>query len=135
MKNGLENAELTDFVKEISVLAEKWFGCEEQEFPRNKMVTYIFHAGAHGSQYNWKQNAVEKSYQNTGRFARGKYYLKRFFGDREHFVSRYPMVEKYKILYPFCWVHRAFSALKPGNLKSIRQELQMVKEIEKGDAD
>ena len=130
VRKALEQAELTQFAAEFGRLAEAWFGTEEQDFPRSKMVSFIVNAGAHGSKYNEQQKILEKTFRDTGRFAGMKYYLGRFFGTREDFQTRYPVLKKYKILYPFCWLHRTFSVLRPKRLKEVRQEMQIVKKME-----
>ena len=126
----MEQAELTEFVAEFDRLAQVWFGLEEQAFPRSKMVCFILNAGIHGSFYNEQQKFVETTFHNTGRFARFKYYLARLIGTREDLITRYPVLQKNKILYPFCWLHRIFCILTPKRYKRIRQEMQIVKKME-----
>ena len=116
-------------------MAEIWFGCEEREFPRNKMVTYILNAGIHGSVYNRQRHFVEEHLQTSGPFAGLKYCMARLFGNRKDLVLRYPVLQKHKILYPFCWFHRVFSTLRGKQWKHLRQEMQIVKHMEKGDAE
>lgn len=130
VKKILEQAELTEFVAEFDRLAQVWFGLEEQAFPRSKMVCFILNAGIHGSFYNEQQKFVETTFHNTGRFARFKYYLTRLIGTREDLITRYPVLQKNKILYPFCWLHRIFCILTPKRYKRIRQEMQIVKKME-----
>lgn len=134
VQKGLESAGISDFVREFSDLAEIWFGNEEQEFPRTEMAFYIFNSGIHGSTYNRQQYHVEERLQRTGPITTGGYYLRRLFGTGEDLQLRYPVLQKNKVLYPFCWLHRAFSILSPKKLKRIRQEMQIVKKINKGDA-
>lgn len=135
VQQGLESAGMLDFVEEFTRLSEAWFGYEKQEFPRSAMATYIFNAGIHGSYYNRQQLYVEERMEHTGPFAGQRYYIGRLLGNRRELLLRYPVLRKCWLLYPFCWLHRVFSALSPQRFKSIRREIQIVKKMEKSDAE
>lgn len=135
VKKGLKSAGIAEFAEELAGLAEDWFGYEEREFPRSAMVKYIFNSGIHGSSYNRQQYHVGERLEHTGPFAGQRYYIRRLFGNRRDLLLRYPVLKKYWILYPFCWLHRVFSVLNPQRFKSVRREVQIVKKMVKGDTE
>lgn len=127
---GLQSANLVDFAAEFGQLAETWFGAEACGFPESEMARYILNAGVHGSTYNGQKNALEKNFRKTGRLAGARYYLRRFWGNRKDLLVRYPILKRYKILYPFCRLHRIFSILSPKRFRYVRQEIRIVNRME-----
>lgn len=126
----LERARAAEFAAELRSLANAWFGKEEQELPRSKMATYIMDSGLHGSCVHAQKNQLNKVIDMTERFAKLKYLLGRFLGNSEDLRTRYPVLERHKILYPFCWLRRIFCALKPGRFRCIKREVKVVKSLE-----
>ena len=126
----LERAKAARFAAEFCSLANAWFGKEEQELPRSKMATYILNSGLHGSGFNEQKNRLEKTIDTTVPFAKLKYLFGRFVGNGEDLRTRYPVLERHKILYPFCWLRRVLCALKPGQFRRIKREVKVVKSLE-----
>ena len=131
VQGKLKRAEAAEFTEEFMSLARAWFGKEEQDLPRSKMAVYILRSGVHGSCFNEQKNQLEKTLDTTEGFSKQKYFLSRFLGNRADLQTRYPVLKRYKILYPFCWVWRLLCVLKPNRIRRIKQEVKAVKEIEK----
>lgn len=130
VQEALKSADLTAFVSDFGGLANAWFGREAQAFPRSKMVHFVLNSGVHGSCLNEQQNRLEKTVRVSGRLCRVQYCLGRLLGTREDLLVRYPVLKKWKILYPFCWLHRVFCALGPKQIKRIRWEVQIIGQME-----
>lgn len=130
IQNALKCVNAADFAADLGRLANAWFGREEQAFPRTETVRYIQNSGLHGSRPNELNHYLEKTFDNTGRFAKLKYFLRRFLGTGGDLQKKYPILERRKILYPFCWIHRSIRALQPGRIKRIRKEFKAVMNAE-----
>jgi hypothetical protein len=126
IQNALERVNAAEFAASLSNLAEVWFGNAEQELPENEMASYIVNSGIHGHRPNELKHRLEKTFDSTVRFARTKYLLRRFLGVGGEMRKKYPLLRRYPILYPFCWLHRSFRALQPERRKRIRKEFKAV---------
>lgn len=126
----LEQAEAADFAGEFLSLARAWFGKEERDIPRSRMEIYIWNSGLHGSGFNAQKNSLEKTVDTTAPFGKLKYLLRRLLGNREDLRTRYPVLERHKVLYPICWLRRVFSALKPGQIQYTKREVRAVRSLE-----
>lgn len=131
VQSVLERAEAAEFADEFMSLARAWFGKEEQDLPRSKMGVYVLNSGLHGSLFNQQKNQLEKTVDTTVRFAKVKYLFGRLFGNGKDLRTRYPVLERHGILYPICWLRRAFRALKPSQIKRIKREVRAVKALDK----
>jgi hypothetical protein len=126
IRHTLERVNAADFAAELGALANAWFAEEEQALPRSKMGSYIINSGLHGSYPNELKHRLEKNVDHTSRFAKQKYFLRRFFGTGGELRKKFPILERHKILYPFCWFYRSFRALQPQRMKRIRKEIRAV---------
>lgn len=129
-QEALEKVGLTKFAADFGELADAWFGREEQAFPDGKMVRYVITSGHFGTLAYGRMNRMAKVIDKNDRFAKQKYVLRRVFPSGEILRTRYPVLERHKILYPFCWVHRGVCALLPGSFKRIRKEVEAVKMVD-----
>jgi hypothetical protein len=116
----LKRVDAAELVSELMVLANDWFGTGISV--KNKMTQYIFYSGLHGNRLNELENRLKHS--DTHGI---KYLFERFRGNEQAMYIRYPILEKYKILYPFCWLHRGVLALKPGKRKRLKREIKAVR--------
>ena len=123
VKSIFDAAEVRDFATELSSLANAWFGEGEYAVERTDMAIYILNSGLHGTARHRVENRL-KTY--GGRFYKLKYVWRRIRGDREMLYMAYPVLKRHKILYPFCWLHRAFRALRPRNIKRLKNEAKAV---------
>lgn len=126
----LKQAELVEFTAEFSSIADAWFGLEEQDFQKTKMVKYIINSGVHGSHVNEIEKNMEKALDPAQRHSKWGYILRRFLGNRQDLRTRYPVLERHPILYPFCWILRGVTALKPKKLKHLRTEVLLLENME-----
>lgn len=122
----LETAKVADLAAELSAIAKGWFGEGKLDVLRSETENYIIGAGLHGTSLNALTNHVKRTYNSNTRFAKLKYFLRRIIGTKEILYLTYPILEQYKLLYPFCWLHRAFRALHPKTLKRLRREVSTV---------
>ena len=125
----LGRANATEFATELGALAESWFG-EEDTFPQTEMAQYILYSGLHGHGINEVANLVKKDMQ-IGRFSKLKYLFGRIFCGKEVLRLNYPILERYWILYPVCWIHRVLRAMSSKRRKRIRYEVEAVKNTKK----
>lgn len=123
LQSVFEEANVLDFVNELTALADSWFGKDSLPGERNDMARYIFSAGLHGTEKNVCLNQLESQHGKGLRFVRLRYFLQRVFS-RKAMLKRYPVLKRWKLLYPFCWVHRLFLAVK--NRKKIAKEVKTV---------
>ena len=130
IQDALERVNAADFAAELSELADAWFGGAEQNVSRCKMAKYIILSGMHGTRSNATKKYLDQHYDSTARFGKLKYMFHRFAGSGGILRKAYPVLEQYKILYPFCWVHRAFCSLRP---KMIKRFISEVKAVNKSD--
>ena len=126
IRQALEHANAADFAAGLNSLALSWFGEGEEDLPQTDMAGYILNSGLHGNRYNEVKNRLDKTFDKTTRFAKVKFLIRRVFGAGGTLKNKYPVLERHKILYPFCWLHRTFRALRPKKLKRIRNEVRTV---------
>jgi hypothetical protein len=129
-KTALERVGAADFAAELAKLADVWFSAEEQTVLRSEMATRIIQSGLHGTRTNATKKYLENNYDSTARFGKLKYFLHRFVGSGGILRKAYPVLERHKILYPFCWLHRAFCFLRPKVIKRFISEVKAVNKSE-----
>ena len=103
----LKIAGLVEFAKEVSDLADKWFGTETSNNILSDMEVAVINSGVHGTYTNLINNMIKTDVgqtQTNGKKLR--YILNRLFAKKKMMSSRYPILKKYFFLYPFCWLHR-----------------------------
>lgn len=116
----LEKPEDREFAAELLELANAWFG--EGKSVRSQMAHYILYSGTHGNQYNELQNRLDNQ-PELGI----KYILRRILGNKQAMHISYPILERYKILYPFCWLHRGLCAMLPRKQKRLKREFLAIR--------
>jgi len=117
----LQQTGLMQFAETMEKLAEEWFsgvdasGIEDVE-------RYIFTGGLYGG----TQRIAAAQAQNSSRFG---YLIKRAFPPISTMkIVGYPIVEKWKVLLPFCWIHRLIRGFMQGKGKLVPYEFQKTKE-------
>lgn len=129
----LEKAELCSFAKELSSLGRCWFGNETRDEAIAIMEQYILEAGLHGTRENFISSKLSRI-QNGKDFSFGskvKYLLSRLFPGDAVMLRNYPSLRKYRILYPFCWVHRIVCMLFGKNREASLRDLKLVLESDR----
>lgn len=125
VQSTFERAGVTDFVRELSTLAERWFA-EGVHAGRSDMECFILNSGAHGTPRHRVENRLNLLRKEGARFYKLRYIWTRISGNREMMYTTYPVLKRYKILYPFCWLHRLFRALRPKRIKELKNETKAV---------
>jgi hypothetical protein len=121
-----EKAQIVPFARELAQLADFWFSPEAQHFPNSEMAAYIRGSGLHGTWRNDMSNRLRKM-ENSGSWGfKVKYLLGRLWGGKEVLYTNYPILERFPVLYPFCWLHRVFRSLSPVTMKRLRKETEIV---------
>lgn len=126
VKSVFEKAGVKEFVRNVSLLAECWFGEGDSIDETNRMETYLFHAGLHGNMQICMNNRLRKLYGERAYFYRIRYCLGRLFANRETMCIHYPVLERIKVLYPVCWMHRLFRMAHSANRHKIMEEVKAV---------
>lgn len=122
VRDVFERAGAVDFVTELSDLAERWFS-KGVYGRRGEMECFILNSGTHGTARYRVENRLKN---HGGRFRKLRYFWRRIRGDRKMLYMAYPVLKRHKILYPFCWLHRAFRALRPQSMKRLKKEAKAV---------
>ena len=128
----LAKADLTDFECQLVSLARAWFGTDEQRQNISSMEQYIFHAGLHGKRETGIYNRLRKREkgERITLSTKVKYTMSRLFPGDVVMVRAFPVLKKYRILYPFCWIYRIFRMLCGKNRASSVLDLKMIFRVE-----
>ena len=113
----LNGAGLFDFYKALISLGEVWYSGGEHTELTEELESFILGAGIYGSAEN--RVAVSRSDKKSG----GSYILSRIFMPFKSMKARYPILEKYPVLLPFCHVARWLSILSPATRKKVGREI------------
>lgn len=114
---------LTWFAREMEQLAESWFGPDSpRPLPPEAGAAqwYICYPCLYGT-YNSSQ-ALTKAWSGGSKLA---FIRRRIFPARWQLERAYPLLRRYPVLLPFCWLHRLGSGLFRQQTK-IRRELGAV---------
>ena len=92
-------------------LAGVWFGdgdmTEELEGP----AEFIINSGAFGTFEQYQKWSYERYKREQGIKSKKGFFFRRMFMERERMEFIYPILKKYPLFLPFCWVHRLFKAV------------------------
>ena len=117
----LKQAGLWQFAETMEKLAEAWFSGIEVEGIED-VEDYIFNGGLYGG----TQRIAAAQAQNSSRI---EYLINRAFPSKKIMKNvGYPIVEKWKVLLPFCWIHRLIRGFLQGKGKLVLYEFQRTKE-------
>jgi hypothetical protein len=103
VEHELSEIDLLDFYKNISVLAENWFGSGEKNELSEKLADFILENGTFGTSENSSALAVSEG--------RLRYLRRMCFPGYEEMTSIYPWLNGKAILLPFAWVRRGVGVL------------------------
>lgn len=102
----LNEAGLLRFYRSVLQLGEYWFGAQtEADTVLLEMEKFILLGGVYGTR---KQGAAVKQVAKGGKV---KYFWSRVFMPYKYLVILYPVLQKHKILTPFCQIRRWFGAI------------------------
>lgn len=118
----LQQAGLLQFAETMESVAEAWFSGTEAVGIKD-IENYVFNGGLYGG----KQKIAAAQAQYSSRL---EYLIKRAFPPIKTMkLVGYPIVEKWKVLLPFCWIHRLIRGFVQGKGKLVPYELQKTKEV------
>ncbi|MBQ9735278.1 MAG: nucleotidyltransferase family protein [Clostridia bacterium] len=101
----LARSELVSFYENAVALSEAWFGEGTHTEITQAMERFLLDGGVYGTEKN--RISVDQA-KTGGRFA---YAMQRIFMPLRLLKKKYPVLNKYPILYPFCQIHRFFRIL------------------------
>ena len=112
VEQELMKLDLLDFYRNVSGLAEYWFGNGRQTEVSEKLSTFILGNGTFGSSENSSALAVREG--------RWRYLRRMCFPSYEEMISIFPWLKGKRALLPTAWILRGFRVLtrKKGKLKA-----------------
>lgn len=126
VQSVFEAANVVDFVTRISMLSDYWFGDGEYSKKTAGMEKYILNSGIHGNEQNVLNNHLRDLYGDGVFLYKLKYCLSRLLAGNDTMFVHYPFLERWKVLYPLCWVHRAIRAMCSADKHRIFGEVKTV---------
>lgn len=121
----LKQGGLYDFGKASEQLASIWFSTYEHTKESLIFQNYVLQGGVYGTTDN---KVVINQGKQGSKF---KYILSRIFMPYNELKERYPVLIKWKILYPFMLIRRCFDVLFKKDTKRIKNELSTNNSVKK----
>lgn len=125
---GIANAEkflreggLLKFAESAEKLAAEWFSGAEADPALRGLSEYVIEGGLYGTQ---EHGTLIRRRKSSGRIA---YYAKRAFPSYKRMTVGYPLLKKYPVLLPVCWVARWFKLTDPEKKEKYRREIEIEK--------
>ena len=123
---------LNGFADNISRLADAWFGDTDMSDGTVSLEREILNAGLHGRRENYISRRLqclnERASITFG--TKVKYLLSRIFPCFKTMKIKYPVLNRVKLLLPFCWFHRIIRMLLGKNRKESVSDLRLVLQSE-----
>jgi len=129
VNSDLERLNLYDFAQNAIALANYWFTDEALKNENSEeLAEFILRCGAYGrpAYFIAANEALKKDSVSLLPYA-----FRRAFPSRESMLKRYPVLQKNRLLLPFCYIKRLwFSCVKSSIAKKcVKNELRTVKKI------
>ena len=121
----LRKGGLNEFAEKVHSLSDCWFNERPHNALTAEMEQYILKGGVYGNSEN---RAVVQQIKKGGKL---RALLVRVFLPLEMLKIQYSILEKHKILLPFCQIARWFRLLFSKRFKSVKQEIQTNMSISK----
>ncbi len=121
-----QKAEVVDFARNISLLADYWFGDGKYCKCFDAMIRYITESTLHGTEQNGMSNYLRKTYDSDFNLVKLKHIVKRIFPGDDVMLRHYAFLKKWRILYPFCWMHRVIRASFCAKELGVIDEVKMI---------
>lgn len=125
----LEQGGLLKFAQQMVKLSDVWFGNAAHSETSKLLEEYILSSGIYGTVEN---NILVQQDRRGGKF---KYIVSRIWLPYDKIKYHYPILGKYKILFPFCQIMRWFKLLFTGGVKRGVKELKMDKNMSRDRVD
>lgn len=113
LKKRLSDCGLDKFEENIRNLVGYWFENKEVNETVIRLGKYIFASGAFGTkeQLDAYFYTLDAGRSNNNTVIKLKYYTRFFFQPYKWMCGRYPILRKFPVLLPFCWVHRTLKTI------------------------
>ena len=118
----LEQGNLLLFANKLEEIAYKWFS-DADVTSFDKVEEYILLGGAFGEPQ--RIAAIQAETRN-----RKRYILYRLFPPLNKLRFTYPVLTRFPVLLPFCWIHRLFKSLLTGKSGKAKYELEETRKNE-----
>ena len=106
----LSGANLLRFEQITKKLSNIWFESEKYDVVTSELSDYIAANGVFGTSEHYKTSEYAMNYGDKKITLADKIirYIKSAFAPYSQMTGYYPILKKYKILLPFCWIYRIF---------------------------
>lgn len=123
VENELDKIGLKAFSKTVTELSQVFFDNKEMDNRLEELAGFVYVSGAHGATpfYVVSKFSGEGTSKNNTLINKIKFYYGSWFIGRKAMSIRYPILNKYGFLLPFCYFHKGLYTLfcKP---KAIKRE-------------
>ena len=123
VENELDKIGLKAFSKTVTELSQVFFDNKEMDNRLEELAGFVYVSGAHGATpfYVVSKFSGEGTSKNNTLINKIKFYYDSWFIGRKAMSIRYPILNKYGFLLPFCYFHKGIYTLfcKP---KAIKRE-------------
>lgn len=121
VENELHKIGLKAFSKTVTELSQVFFDNREMDNRLEELARFVFISGAHGATpfYVVSKFSGEGTSKNNSLINKIKFYYSSWFIGRKAMSQRYPILKKWGIFLPFCYVHKGIHTLfcKPQAIK------------------
>ena len=131
----LERAGMLSFAQELVLLAQEWFGNSTKAECAGNLERYILGAGLHGNRENFINSRMRKIRDNR-KISVGtklKYLVSRLFPGDRVMLKYYPVLKKWRLLYPYFWIHRITRMILGKNRSTSVLDLRLVLRADRDD--
>lgn len=125
ISEGLKELKLTEFENNLRNLCKYWFNNNSYNSVLEKMTSYIFNSGTHGTIAHEQAYLLKDKETKHGRLY---YIFKSLFPSYSEMKGRNPILIKWPILLPWYWFLRLIRGATKGR-KLTKKKLQGIKKI------
>lgn len=122
--------EIEQFEKNINQLSLVWFECEMYNQYVKSFEKSILDSGTYGSKEVYVNNIYKRNLEvlHNSLLAKIKLYWSRIFPKILNMRENFPILEKFIILLPFCYVYRILNAIL-NKRNVIKKEIKLIKNV------
>ena len=128
LQNLFEKAGVSTFVPVLTSLAREWFGDGTIATEAETMRKYIFDSGLQGKRENFISGSLYRVQQGETITigTKLKYVFSRLFPGDKVMLKHFPVLERYRILYPVFWIYRLLRMILGRNRKASVLDFKLV---------
>jgi len=128
LQSLFEKAGVSTFVPVLTSLAREWFGDGTIATEAATMGKYIFDSGLQGKRENFISSRLYRVQQGETITigAKLKYVFSRLFPGDKIMLKYFPVLERYRILYPVFWIYRILRMLSGRNREASVLDFRLV---------